>query len=159
MKKLSPPQPAREPANLPRILYVEDNDDNWRVIQLRLGRSYSLLRAATDREACELLSQPGKLYAILMDIELAGSQLNGVSLTKLIRGTLPTATLPAYARNVPVSKVPVLFVTAYGNAYRHADLIAAGADDVLAKPVDFTKLNLALANLYIRRVLVRGTGA
>lgn len=159
MKKLSQPRSSNEVTNLPRILYVEDNDDNWRVIQLRLGRSYTLLRASTDREACELLSQPGKLYAILMDIELAGSQLNGVSLTKLIRGTLPTATLPAYARSVPVSKVPVLFVTAYGNAYRHADLIAAGADDVLAKPVDFTQLNLALANLYIRRVLVRGTSA
>ncbi|HEY6560707.1 MAG TPA: response regulator [Polyangiaceae bacterium] len=159
MKKLSQAQPFNEAPNLPRILYVEDNDDNWRVIQLRLSRSYSLVRAATDREACEILSQPGKLYAILMDIELSGSQLNGISLTKLIRGTLPAASLPPYARRVPVSKVPVLFVTAYGNAYRHADLIAAGADDVLAKPVDFTRLNLALANLYIRRVLVRGTSA
>jgi CheY-like chemotaxis protein len=138
-----------------RVLYVEDNDDNWSVIELRLGASYELLRAASDREACEILSQPLDLYAILMDVELAGSKLNGVQLTQLIRGKLPERERPAYAANVPKLDVPVLFVTAYAASYAHARLIEAGADSVLAKPIDFTRLNLALTKLFINRALDR----
>jgi CheY-like chemotaxis protein len=147
-------EPARPKKVLP-VLYVEDNDDNWHVTELRLSRSYNLVRAKTDREACEILAQPRKLYAILMDVELGGSQLNGIQLTKLIRGTLAHSELPHYAQNVPLLEVPVLFVTAYGNAYPRSDLLACGADDVLSKPVNFTQMNVALANLYINRVLER----
>ena len=154
IRKARAPEVGRR---LPRVLCIEDNDENWDVVQLRLSRSYDLVRASTDRAACEILSQPDKLSAILMDIELAGSQLNGIQLTKLIRGTLPVAGRPDYARDVPVMKVPVLFVTAYGSAYRRDELIAAGADDVLAKPVDFAHLTRALTNFHINRVLVRGT--
>jgi CheY-like chemotaxis protein len=143
------------PRKLRSVLYVEDNDDNWHVTELRLGRTYALVRAKTDREACEILSQPRNLYAILMDVELGGSRLNGIQLTKLIRGTLADSDLPGYARNVPLLEVPVLFVTAYGNAYPRSDLLACGADDVLGKPINFTQMNVALANLYINRVLVR----
>ena len=146
--------PAR-PKKFRHVLYVEDNDDNWHVTELRLGNSYDLVRAKSDREACAILAQRRKLYAILMDVELSGSKLNGIQLTKLIRGTLPAFDLPDYARSVPLLEVPVLFVTAYGNAYPRSDLLACGADDVLGKPVNFTQMNLALANLYINRVLVR----
>jgi CheY-like chemotaxis protein len=147
--------PPARPKKLMRILYVEDNDDNWHVTELRLSRSYDLVRAKTDREACAILAQPQKLYAILMDVELGGSRLNGIQLTKLIRGTLLGSELPEYAQKVPLLQVPVLFVTAYGNAYRRADLLACGADNVLSKPINFTQINVALANLYINRVLER----
>jgi len=146
---------SERPKKRPPLLYVEDNDDNWHVTELRLGRSYDLVRAKTDREACKILAEPRNLYAILMDVELSGSRLNGIQLTQLIRGTLPDSGLPEYARKVPLLEVPVLFVTAYGNAYPRSDLLACGADDVLGKPVNFTQMNLALANLYINRVLVR----
>jgi CheY-like chemotaxis protein len=156
VKKIATTRPMRTLANLPRLLYVEDNDENWHVTELRLGRSYELLRAANDRTACEILSQPGNLYAILMDIELRGSQLNGIELTKLIRGTLPAAKCPIYARSVPLLDVPVFFVTAHGGtAYSHDHLIAVGADDVLPKPIDFTRMNLALTSLYLNRVFTR----
>jgi CheY-like chemotaxis protein len=146
---------SERPKKRPPVLYVEDNDDNWHVTELRLGRSYDLVRAKTDREACKILAEPRDLYAILMDVELSGSRLNGIQLTQLIRGTLPDSALPEYARKVPLLEVPVLFVTAYGNAYPRSDLLACGADDVLGKPVNFTQMNLALANLYVNRVLVR----
>jgi CheY-like chemotaxis protein len=154
MKKVTPTSKSPLAAkSRPVVLYVEDNDDNWHVTELRLGRSYQLLRAATDRAACEIFKQQSNFYAILMDIELGGSQLNGIQLTKLIRGKLSRADLPEYARYVPQIDAPLLFVTAYGNAYDRKDLLAAGADDVLLKPVEFTRMNLALANLHIHRVL------
>jgi len=141
---------------LPLVLYVEDNDANWDVVRLRLGRSYGLIHARTDREACELLTREhGKLAAVLMDIELAGSKLNGIQLTRLIRGALPQAEIPYYAATVPSSKVPILFVSAYGSAYRNDELLAAGANDVLAKPVDFTRLSLALTRFHLERASAR----
>jgi DNA-binding response OmpR family regulator len=51
--------------------------------------------------------------------------------------------------------VPVIFVTAYGSAYKREQLIGAGADHVLVKPVDFTKLSLALANVHLNRIARR----
>ena len=69
MKKLAPRAPTSEGhVARPRVLYVEDNDDNWRVAELRVSRSYNLVHAGTDRIACDMLCQPGKLYAVLMDI-------------------------------------------------------------------------------------------
>ena len=156
MKKVGFSKSVMPPSSkLPLLLYVEDNDDNWHVTELRLGRSYRLVRAKTDREACAILQRPDELYAILMDIELGGSQLNGIQLTKLIRGKLPRESLPEYAKHVPLSQVPVFFVTAYGNAYPHDDLMACGVDDVLLKPINFTRMTVALTNLYVNRVLVR----
>jgi CheY-like chemotaxis protein len=155
MKKLGGARPAKAVEDLPCILYVEDNDENFDVVQLRLGRAYALVRAASDREACARLKQSDKHYAVLMDIELAGSRLNGIQLTRLIRGTLPVSERPTYAMDVPVSHVPILIVSAYGSNYRSAELLAAGADDVLAKPVDFTRLSLALTAFHLKRLGTR----
>lgn len=157
MKKLTPARPPRAADDLPRILYVEDTDENFDVVQLRLGRAYSLVRAASDREACAVLRHPERLYAVLMDIELAGSRLNGIQLTRLVRGTLSPAERPDYAADVPVSAVPILFVSAYGSNYRSAELQSAGADDILAKPVDFTRLSLALTAFHLKRLGARRT--
>lgn len=139
------------------VLYVEDNDDNWEIVKLRLQRSYALTRAKNDREACAAFAKPDAFYAVLMDIELAGSRIDGIQLTRLLRGTLPPGEQPDYARAVPVSDVPILVVTAYGNAHPEQQLRAAGADDVLQKPVDFTRLSLALANIHLHRISKRKT--
>ena len=59
------------------LLYVEDDDDNWRVAQLRLSEGYELIRARNAAEACRALEYRGaELSAILMDIELRGSDLD-----------------------------------------------------------------------------------
>ena len=58
------------------LLYVEDEDASWHAAEQRLRRSYNLLRAANDREACAaLVEHKEKIVAILMDIELRGSAL------------------------------------------------------------------------------------
>lgn len=132
------------------LLYVEDDDDNWEVAELRLGKSYDLLRAANDVDACRLIRERrGDIHAVLMDIELRGSELNGVELTSLLRGnTLPQGrVLPAYARNLPTLSRPVVYVTAHGARYTNVQLLLSGADKVISKPVDFGDLQLALSEL------------
>jgi CheY-like chemotaxis protein len=134
---------------LPVLLYVEDEDDNWAVTELRLRKKYQLVRAADDEQACSALIRFGtKLEAILMDIQLQGSKLDGVQLTQLVRGKLDRQQLPPYVQQVPTLTIPIVFVTAYGNRYPEAQLLAAGGTAVVGKPVDFLKLTLKLASFH-----------
>lgn len=152
MKKLTqtPGQPA--PSQRRLVLYVEDNDDNWAVAELRLSSVYNLIRAANDREACELLTKhASELYIVLMDVELQGSQLNGIALTKLLRGNLPADQTPHYARSVAQSQVPVVFVTAYHATFGDA-LQEAGGNLVVPKPVEFRHLVRELTAMHLSAV-------
>jgi CheY-like chemotaxis protein len=129
----------------PLVLYVEDDDENWNVTQLRLQGKFRLIRAATDIQACDAVrTHANSLHAILMDIELKGSKLSGIDLTKAFRQKLEHSNLPAYAKELPLVTAPIVFVTAYGYRYKAVDLLAMGGNQVVDKPVDFAKLSLAL---------------
>jgi CheY-like chemotaxis protein len=133
-----------------RLLYVEDDDDNFHVAELRLRDCYELVRAASAAEACRKLRDASAPWAaVLMDIELRGSDLDGVELTKLLRGRLRRDSLPPYAKDMPTSDVPIIFVTAHGAKYSDAVLVLAGGDKIIQKPVDFGALNIALTQLHL----------
>lgn len=135
------------------ILCVEDDRANSDVVRLNLRRKYDLLFADSDREACGLLVEHHrKIDTILMDIELQNSGLNGVELTKLIRGKLDRADLPDYAKDVPQMDTPVIFVTAYGSKYARSLLDAAGGNGVINKPVDFPELEMAMAKVNLQEM-------
>lgn len=132
------------------LLYVEDDDDNWEIAELRLAKNYDLVRAATDEQACRLIRErKSEIDVILMDIELRGSELNGVELTELLRGNRLAGReyLPAYARDLPAVSKPVVYVTAHGARYTSVQLLLSGADKVITKPVNFSDLQLALTEL------------
>ena len=131
----------------PLVLYVEDEEDNWKVTELRLHSRYSLLRAADDVEACRMIrSHGGVLYAILMDIQLKGSKLDGIELCRVFKGHPVDKPLPSYAQGCPRVAAPIFFVTAYGMRYSEEELKKAGGTALLTKPVDFVRLTLALAS-------------
>lgn len=141
----------------PLVLYVEDDPDTFRLAQLRLQQRYEVVNAATDQQAVTLLKQHGEsLYAVLLDVELQGSQLDGLALVRAIRGMPPTGPLPAYAKSIPVlPHTPLIVMTAYVTRYSEADVKALGANHFLTKPIDFTRLNLALAQANIQSVMAR----
>jgi CheY-like chemotaxis protein len=144
LQVVRPPEESRRGL----ILYVEDDGENWHVAQLRLESQYELLQAATDIEACAQIRKHGpQLDALLMDIELKGSALNGLELTKVLRGKSEHPMLPPYVRNLPAITCPIVFVTAYGARYPEVDLLAMGGNKVIHKPVDFRALDLALSTL------------
>jgi CheY-like chemotaxis protein len=119
------------------ILYVEDDDENWDV-------------AEGSREACDLLRERHDIIdVVLMDIELRGSELNGIELTELFRGKKLTRSLPHYADSLPLVSKPIIFVTAHGARYSDVELMLFGADKVISKPVNFNQLNLALASISV----------
>jgi CheY-like chemotaxis protein len=152
VKKVVPPlgsvRPDRRANDRARLLYVEDDDENWHVAELRLAEDFELVRAASSREACRIVKESaGSLMAILMDIELRGSELNGIELTELFRGKRPAKPLPDYAAGVPTFTNPIIFVTAHGARYSDVELMLFGADRVIAKPVNFGALTLALQSI------------
>lgn len=156
MKKLEQSlssQPAQKPQELPWVVYVEDEEDNWIVTELQLRRRFHLSWAKDDREACELLRQPSRpLHAILMDIQLRGAGMDGIQLTRVLRGLAPAAELPEYARGLAPLSTPIIFVTAYKARYSEAELLAAGGSSVIHKPVDFVALSLALTSTHLQRI-------
>jgi diguanylate cyclase (GGDEF)-like protein len=157
LKKLGPKGPDNAPSSAAGakklVLYVEDEVENRDVTELRLRDRFELVWAATDREACSMVQKHSdRLYAILMDIQLKGSQLDGIQLTKLLRGE-PLSGVPQHAQGLPVLDVPIIFVTAYGSRYTEDQLLAVGGTAVVTKPVDFVDLTLALANSRARSVL------
>jgi CheY-like chemotaxis protein len=134
------------------VLYVEDEPENRRVAELLLKKHFDLLLAPDDRTACEIVRTRGhELAAVLMDIQLKGSVLDGIALVRLLRGQSPGPVLPAYARDLPAMALPIFFVTAYAARYGEQDLLAVGGDKLVTKPVDFTQLTMALTSFLLRR--------
>lgn len=144
--------------NKPCLLYVDDDPSNIVVMEMRLENHYEVLSATSDREACALLRSHGdRMALVLMDIQLIGSQLDGIDLARLIRGTLDEKKKHGFAQNVPVREdLPILFVTAYGEQHDLATLFAAGGSAVIAKPVDFIKLSRAMTRHHLKTVLGAG---
>jgi len=135
------PKQARE-----LILYVEDDATNRQVTHLWLSADYELLLATSDVEACAQVRQHhSRISCILMDIQLQGSILNGIELTRLLRGRAVNGKLPAYAQNLPVIETPIFFLTAYGDSFSDQALEEAGGNRIMGKPINFSSLNLALA--------------
>jgi two-component system sensor histidine kinase/response regulator len=147
-------EPQRRRAKLAdsvsKVLYVEDEDANWEVTELSLRGKFALTRARNSREAFErVASEPFDL--ILMDIQLAGSELNGIETCQALTGRR-TAALPDYAGGIRTA-CPIVMVTAYSSLYTREELLAAGASDLVVKPVDFTHLLMVISRLIVKGTL------
>lgn len=124
---------------------MEDEDDNWMIAQLRMRQRFSMIRAANDREACDVVREFGaQLRVVLMDIQLKGADLDGIQLTRLFKGLQVGVALPPWAQGLPLVTAPVIGITAYGEGLPHDELLSAGADRVITKPVNFVQLILDL---------------
>lgn len=131
----------------PAVVYVEDDPELFALVQIRLRPKYHMLWAKSDEEACALFKHwAGRLRAVMMDIELAGSRLDGLQLVRLLRGTLPPHHRPDYADDVPKMQVPIIVLTAYTARFTEADAVAAGGSYFFTKPIDFVRLNRLLAD-------------
>ena len=131
-----------------QLLYVEDEDVNWEVTQANLRGRYDLERACEAREVFTRIRQ--KPYdAILMDIQLIKSDLNGIELVQCLRGKFK-GTKPPYAVGIELPSTPIIFLTAYGARYTREELISLGGDDLVTKPIDFTLLALSISRCLLK---------
>jgi CheY-like chemotaxis protein len=131
-----------------KVLYVEDEDTNWEVAELSLRGRYDLVRARNARECFELLKKH-KYELVLMDIQLSGSELDGVQITNILKG-LYKEEAPEFTSGVRLQGAPIVFMTAYAARYSKAELLEAGGDELVTKPVDFTRLALVVSRLMVK---------
>jgi CheY-like chemotaxis protein len=139
---------ASPDAERPRVLYVEDEDINWELTQAELETTYHLERAKSARETFERL-RSAKFDLILMDIQLSGSEYDGIDITRIVKGKY-SGTVHEFAKGVSTD-ASIVFVTAYSARYRKEELLLAGGVDMATKPINFTSLSLVMS-----RILVRG---
>ena len=116
-----------------RILVVEDNDRNRRLMRILLkARGYEVIEAATGKEAMEYLrTQTPDL--ILMDIQLPST--DGLTLTREIKS------------DARIKDVPIIAVTAYAMKGDRERMLEAGCDAYISKPIDTQKLHLIVADV------------
>jgi CheY-like chemotaxis protein len=111
---------------MPKILLVEDNEENRDALSRRLHRrGYEMVFAATGIEAVARAATQ-KPDLILMDVNLP--ELDGWEATRRIKAS-PEGAL-----------VPIIALTAHAMTGDREKALAAGCADHHAKPVDFPRL-------------------
>jgi two-component system cell cycle response regulator DivK len=111
---------------MPKILYVEDNDDNVYVMRGRLPRFGFEVVVATDGEQGVVMAETEAPDLILMDLRLPG--IDGWEATRRIKAA-------------PATKaIPVIALSAHAMAGDREKALEAGCDDYDTKPIDFPKL-------------------
>lgn len=139
-------------SDMPLVLYIEDEDDNFVIAQLRLRGRFRVIRAATDHEACDAVRRHGpELRAILMDLQLKGADLDGFQLMRLFRGQPVGVPLPVFAQNLPKLSAPVFVLSAYGGMLPEDGDVSLAAL-TFPKPVDYSQLIKALQELPLASV-------
>jgi signal transduction histidine kinase len=121
---------AAAPANAPRILLVEDNDDLRAFVAHRLAGAYRVETAA-DGEAGLAAARRVAPDLVVADVMMPG--LDGYELCRRLRAD------PALAA------VPVILVTAKAGSEAVVEGLAVGADDYVVKPFSLPELEARIA--------------
>jgi len=120
-----------------RILIVEDNPQNMRLIKMTLGaKDYTLLEATDGAQALDVAVR-GQPDLIIMDIQLP--KVSGLEVTRRLRG------IPSF------SHVPIIAITAYAMKGDKEKAIDAGCDAYLSKPISTRELPQVIAQMLSKR--------
>jgi two-component system sensor histidine kinase/response regulator len=118
--------------NVPSILIVDDNPNNFDVIDAILPNGYELHYASRGQDAIALLDtfQPD---AILLDVMMP--EVDGIEVCRQIRA------MPKW------QAVPIIMVTALTGKDDLARCLAAGADDFISKPLSGVELRARVSSM------------
>lgn len=114
-----------------KILVVEDNDRNRRLIKILLeSKGYEVIEAVTGEDALSYLRKE-RPDVILIDIQLP--KMDGLTLTRKLKEQQET------------KDIPVIAVTAYAMKGDRERVLEAGCDAYISKPVDTRELPQIIA--------------
>lgn len=134
-----PAAPA-SPSARARILVVEDNPVNQRIVEAVLEKlGHAVAVAENGKEALEALDR-ASYELILMDCQMP--EMDGYEATRSIREREGRDALP---------RIPIIAMTANAMDGDRERCLAAGMDDYLAKPVRAADLGAAVARNLARR--------
>lgn len=105
-----------------KVLVIEDNPDNMRLITYALQRAgYEVLQAASGEEGVPLAIKV-RPYFIIMDINLPG--IDGLEATRQIRSSKADGT------------IPIIAITSFAMFGDRDKVIKAGCSAYFEKPID-----------------------
>ena len=111
---------------MPRILVIDDNEPNRRILARRLERRGFEVLLANDGKAGVETARAEKPDLILMDMNMP--KIDGWEATRQIKAA------------PEVARVPVIGLTAHALTGDRERALDAGCSDYHIKPVDFPKL-------------------
>jgi PAS domain S-box-containing protein len=118
-----PPEDAREPASVLRVLLAEDNAVNQRLaVRLLEKRGHHIVLAANGREALEAIEKES-FDLVLMDVQMP--EMDGFEATAALR----------QIEHSSGAHLPVIALTAHAMKGDRERCLAAGMDGYLAKPI------------------------
>src|SRR4051812_17480347 len=121
-----------DPVQRARHLLVVDDDDRIReLLRAYLARAGFRVTTAADAAQAERLMQTLGFDLMVLDVMMPGE--DGISFARRLRGS-----------SGPMSRTPVLILTARGLPDERIDGLRAGADDYLAKPFEPEELLLRI---------------
>ena len=121
-----------------RVLFVEDNEVNRRVVREMLKAGEIEMAEAEDGETGLRMVEDNDYDLVLMDLRMPG--MDGITAIRHIR-----------ARADAKAHVPIIVVTADAGPAIEADCKDAGADDLVLKPVSMQALFNAIGTQIARR--------
>lgn len=120
-----------------KILVVEDNSQNMKVILMALRlHGYTLLQATDGEEALKVAIRDNP-DLIIMDIQIP--RIDGLEVTRRLRQ------MPAFSR------IPIIAVTAYAMKGDEEKAIEAGCNAYLPKPVNTHQLPVIVAEMLLKQ--------
>lgn len=126
--------------NLPHILVVDDDDRLCTLVSRYLNEHGFLSFSAEDAALAKDVLSAGVFDALVLDVMMPGQ--DGRSLTKELRQSH--------------GDIPIILLTAMGEADDRVAGLESGADDYLTKPFDPRELVLRLQGLLKRRPALNG---
>jgi len=121
-----------------RVLFVEDNEINRRVMSAMLSAGAFTMDEAADGEAGLRMIEARDYDVVLMDLRMPG--MDGLTALRHIR-----------ARPDAKADVPVIVVTADAGPRIEADCREAGADGLVLKPISMSALFDAIGAAAVSR--------
>jgi CheY-like chemotaxis protein len=114
-----------------RILYVEDNLNNLLLVKRIVQSEGHAMLEAGDGETGWSVAKGEQPDLILMDLHLPG-QLDGFELTRRLKA------------DPHLSHIPVIVLTAHGDAAAQREAAAIGCEGFLHKPADIRQIQAVL---------------
>jgi CheY-like chemotaxis protein len=120
-----------------KVLVIEDNPTDLKLMGEVLKMSGHIVRERTSAEEAVDAIAADVPDVILLDLHLPG--MDGLTLVRHLKA------------NAATNPIPVVAVTAYTDRYRRDDIVAAGCEACITKPIDTRKLSEQLVQTAERK--------
>ena len=139
--------PSEQQLCTAKILIIDDEMADIRVLEWALRQAkFPNFRSLTDSTKARKEFEQFQPDLVLLDLNMP--DLDGFAVLKQLRESAPAGEF-----------LPVLMLTGENTAETRSRALAAGANDFLGKPIDYTEVMLRIRNLLQTRFLHRQTRA